>query len=63
MLGGSEDKCTPPGMCRGTAKNYGKDGKYVELEGSDHMMTVGPYLPRTLEEIDTWLNEISGENK
>ena len=50
-------------MCRGTAKNYGKDGKYVELEGSDHMMTVGPYLPRTLEEIDTWLNEISGENK
>lgn len=63
VLGGSEDKCTPPGMCRGTAKNYGKDGKYVELEGSDHMMTVGPYLPRTLEEIDTWLNEISGENK
>lgn len=57
VIGGSQDKCTPPGMCRGTAKNYGKSGKYIELEGSDHMMTVGAYKARTLAEILIWISE------
>lgn len=55
VIGGSEDKCTPPGMCRDTAKNYGKRGTYVELEGSDHMMTVGRFMPQTLSTIHSWV--------
>ena len=55
IVGGSEDKCTVPTTCRQTARKYGARGTYVELEGSDHMMTVGPYLPQTLAEIDRWL--------
>ncbi len=54
VVGGSEDKCTPPGMCRATAKNYGKSASYVELKGSDHMMTVGRFMPSTLAAIDEW---------
>lgn len=59
VIGGSEDKCTPPGMCSGTARNYGKSGRYVELKGSDHMMTVGRFMPPTLEAIDRWAAENS----
>lgn len=55
VVTGSQDKCTVPRIGRITAKRYGKQGTYVELQGSDHMMTVGPYLPETLTAIDKWL--------
>ncbi len=55
VVGGSQDKCTPPGMCRATARKYGKRGTYVELAGSDHMMTVGRFMPATLEAMDRWM--------
>lgn len=55
VIGGSEDKCTPPGMCRATARKYRNFGAYVELEGSDHMMTVGPYMLPTLAAMDGWM--------
>ncbi|WP_165837781.1 alpha/beta hydrolase [Zavarzinia aquatilis] len=54
VLAGSQDKCTPPGMCRATARRFGDDATYVEFEGSDHMMTMGPYLPQTLAAFDRW---------
>lgn len=61
VIAGSEDQCTVPRVCRLTAENYGMQGSYVELEGSDHMMTVGHYLPDTLAAIDHWLasNELA----
>lgn len=54
VITGSRDKCTHPGIGRAIAKKYGQNATYVELEGSDHMMTVGKYLPQTLSAIDTW---------
>lgn len=56
VIGGSEDKCTPPGMCRATARRYREQATYVELKGSDHMMTVGPFMPPTLAAIDLWMD-------
>lgn len=55
VIAGSEDKCTIPASCRATARRYRDRGTYVELKGSDHMMTVDPYLPQTLAAIDDWL--------
>jgi pimeloyl-ACP methyl ester carboxylesterase len=52
---GSQDKCTVPRIGQVTAKKYGQRGTYVELDGSDHMMTVAPYLPKTLAAIDNRL--------
>lgn len=52
VITGTQDKCTAPRIGRITAKKYGAQGNYVEIEGSDHMMTVGRYLPKTLEVID-----------
>ena len=57
VVTGSEDRCTAPAMGRATANKYGKRAKYVEIEGSDHMMTVGRFMPTTLEAIDRWLEE------
>jgi pimeloyl-ACP methyl ester carboxylesterase len=55
VIAGSVDKCTVPRLCRLTAKRYGDQGTYVELEGSGHMMTVGRYMPESLAAIDGWL--------
>jgi pimeloyl-ACP methyl ester carboxylesterase len=52
---GSQDKCTVPRIGRVTATKYGQRGNYVELEGSDHMMTCGPYLSQTIAAVDDWL--------
>ena len=54
VITGSKDKCTVPRIGRILAKKYAHRGTYVELEGSDHMMTVGKYLPETLNAIDAW---------
>lgn len=57
VVTGSEDKCTAPEWGRKTAKRYGSRSTYVELSGSDHMMTVGPFMLKTLAAIDQWLVE------
>ncbi len=57
VVAGSADEVTVPMTCRRTAEKYGDRGTYVELDGSDHMMTVGPYLEQTLAAIDVWLSE------
>lgn len=54
VVTGSQDRCTVPRIGRVIAKKYGARGNYVELQGSDHMMTVGKYLPETLNAIDAW---------
>ncbi|MFC9914706.1 hypothetical protein [Streptomyces sp. NPDC127197] len=57
VVTGSEDKCTVPRIGRVTAKKDGSRGTYVELVGSDHIMTVGTFMPRTLAAIDTWAHD------
>lgn len=54
VVTGSEDKCTVPRIGRVTAKKYGSRSTYVELKGSDHMMTVGEFMPKTIAVIDEW---------
>ncbi len=54
VVTGSRDKCTEPRIGEVLARRYGQQGSYVELQGSDHMMTIGKYLPQTLNAIDTW---------
>jgi hypothetical protein len=56
-IAGSQDKCTVPRIGRLTAEKFGPHGTYVELEGSDHMMTCGPYLSNTLAVIDDWFTK------
>ena len=41
-----------PRIGRVTARKYGDRGTYVELDGSDHMMTVGAYLPEPVPAAD-----------
>jgi pimeloyl-ACP methyl ester carboxylesterase len=53
-IAGSRDMCTVPRISRVTAEKFGAHGTYVELEGSDHMMTTGAYLSNTLAVIDDW---------
>jgi pimeloyl-ACP methyl ester carboxylesterase len=55
VIAGSKDNVTVPRVNRRTAAKYGDRGTYVELAGSDHMMTAGPFLPQTLAAIDAWL--------
>ncbi|GAB3001291.1 hypothetical protein GCM10023080_078900 [Streptomyces pseudoechinosporeus] len=57
VITGSEDKCTVPRIGKVTSKKYGARGTYVELAGSDHMMTVGTFMPHTLAAIDTWAGD------
>ncbi|WP_409467302.1 alpha/beta hydrolase [Streptomyces sp. HC307] len=57
VITGSEDKCTVPRIGKVTAKKYGSRGTYVELACSDHMMTVGTFMPQTLAAIDTWARD------
>ena len=54
VITGSEDKCTAPRIGRVLARKYGDQGTYVELQGSDHMMTTGAYLPQTLNALNAW---------
>ncbi len=54
VVAGSQDRCTPPGMCRATARRFGRHATYVELAGSDHIMTAGRFMPQTLAAFDRW---------
>ena len=54
-IAGSEDKCTPPGMCRATHRRYGSRGTYVEIAGSDHMLIAGTPMSQTLAAIEEWV--------
>lgn len=54
VVTGSEDRCTVPRIGKVTSRKYRARGTYVELAGSDHMMTVGAFLPQTLAAFDDW---------
>lgn len=55
VISGSEDRCTVPRIGRITARNFKKQSTFVELQGSDHMITFGRHLPEALRAIDQWL--------
>jgi len=55
VVTGSEDKCADPRIARATARRYKHRSTYVELEGADHMLVFGRYMPETLAAIDLWV--------
>ncbi|WP_353114678.1 alpha/beta hydrolase [Microbacterium sp.] len=57
VIAGEKDRCCTPAMNRATARRYGDRGTYVEIPGSDHMMTAGPVMPQTLGHIHRWAEE------
>ena len=63
VIAGEQDRCCVPAMCRATARRYGSRADYVELEGSDHFMLGGPYMPAALAAFGAWAERvgISGE--
>ncbi|MEU6559367.1 alpha/beta hydrolase [Nocardia nova] len=56
VVAGSEDKCTVPQIGRATAAKYGERATYVEVAGSDHLMTVGQHMPQTVRTVEEWIN-------
>ncbi|QCE33365.1 alpha/beta hydrolase [Acetobacteraceae bacterium] len=58
VIGASKDKCTGSGMSLATARKYGDKALFVEIQGSDHMMNIGPYMPETLKIFEGWVKNI-----
>ncbi|MFT4201262.1 alpha/beta hydrolase [Gordonia sp. (in: high G+C Gram-positive bacteria)] len=55
VIAGEKDKCCLPAMNKATVRRYGDRGTYAEVPGSDHIMTAGPALPKTMAIIDDWV--------
>jgi alpha-beta hydrolase superfamily lysophospholipase len=56
VFGGSKDRVVVPRISRLTAGRF-KKGKYIEIQGSDHIMFAGKELLNTMGHIDQWLAE------
>jgi pimeloyl-ACP methyl ester carboxylesterase len=54
VIGGTKDRIVPTNICRQTAARYAH-GQYVEIEGADHMLTAGRFLPTVLHHLDQWI--------
>lgn len=55
-IGGQHDLLIPTRVARETAAKY-RNGTYVEIPGSDHLVFFGDALSVTMREIDTWMAE------
>jgi pimeloyl-ACP methyl ester carboxylesterase len=53
-IGGECDRTVNPRVARTTAARY-RNGTYVEIPGSDHLVFFGKALPVTMGRIDEWL--------
>ncbi len=53
VFGGGRDRVIPERIARLTAQRY-RNGTYVRLPESDHLMMFGGQLQRTLSHIDAW---------
>jgi len=56
VTGGTLDRMIGTEGPRQTAARYA-NGKYVDVEGADHMQIFGPSLPEVLRHIDQWIDE------
>ncbi len=54
VFGGGKDRVIPERIPRLTAQRY-KNGTYVRLPASDHLMMLGAQLPNTMRHVDSWL--------
>ncbi|MFT3899274.1 MAG: alpha/beta hydrolase [Gordonia sp. (in: high G+C Gram-positive bacteria)] len=55
VVSGEKDLCCLPAMNKATAKRYKGRADYAEVEGSDHIVTAGPALPKTMAILDDWI--------
>lgn len=55
VTGGTRDRMISTEVPRQTAARYA-NGKYVDVEGADHMQIFGPFLPLVLRHIDQWID-------
>jgi len=53
-IGAESDKTVDPRVPRTTATKY-RQGTYVEIPRSDHLVFVGESLPPTISRIDDWM--------
>ena len=53
-IGGEYDRTVNPRVPRTTATKY-RQGTYVEIPRSDHLVFVGESLPVTMSRIDDWM--------
>ena len=56
VIGAGHDRIVAPQVGGVTARRY-KRGRYELLPEPDHMLILGPALPRVLDHIDQWLND------
>jgi pimeloyl-ACP methyl ester carboxylesterase len=56
VIGAGHDGIVAPPVGRVTARRY-KRGRYELLPEADHMLILGPALPRVLDHIDQWLTD------
>lgn len=54
VFGGGKDRVVHPRIARLTSKRY-KNGRYIHLPESDHMMIMGAQLDSTMSYVDEWL--------
>jgi len=62
VIGGTRDRLGSTNILRQTAARYAH-GQYVEIDGADHMLTGGRFLPVMLRHLDQWLadNHLASE--
>jgi alpha-beta hydrolase superfamily lysophospholipase len=53
-IGAEDDRTVNPRVSRATAAKY-RQGTYVEIPRSDHLVFVGNSLPVTMSRIDDWM--------
>jgi len=56
VFGGGRDRVINHRIPRVTAQRY-KNGKYIHLPDSDHLMIIGRELPNTMKHIKAWITE------
>jgi pimeloyl-ACP methyl ester carboxylesterase len=54
VMGGTKDLVVPVSICRQAAARYAH-GQYVEIDGADHMLVGGRFLPTVLQHLDEWI--------
>jgi pimeloyl-ACP methyl ester carboxylesterase len=53
VIGAARDRIISTNICKRTAARYAH-GQYVEIDGADHMLTGGRFLPVVLRHLDQW---------
>ena len=60
VIGAECDRIVPPRTARRTAKRF-RNGTYVEVADSDHMVFSGEALAKTMDHVDGWIARSFGQ--